>query len=177
MSAELRTRRVLHPLGGNYRSYLILLNCFKHSRELMLCGKGLKGHQKHKKSTSFIIDTLCIFCFTFQRTHQNATECQWATSIQMIGPNILQPLVTPPPHFLAPTLQKEAGWCYGMYIPVRWVYGIEVHCQCITNVWHQQGGSSPLSLASAEALTGLSEMKTCQVTNIKLNFQGLKTFQ
>ena len=30
MSAELRTRRVLHLLGGNFRSCFILLNCLKH---------------------------------------------------------------------------------------------------------------------------------------------------
>ena len=58
-----------------------------------------------------------------------------------------------------------------MYIPGQRVYGTEVQCQWITNLWHQQGGSFP-----AEALTGLTKMKTCQVTNIELTFQGLKKF-
>ena len=80
MSAELRTRRLLHLLGGNYRSYLILLNCFKHSREFTFCGKGLKGYQKHKKKVPALSLTPFAYFVLLSkepiRLLQNASEPQ-----------------------------------------------------------------------------------------------------
>ena len=42
----------------------------------------------------------------------NRTECQWATGIQTIGPNVLLPAIAAHPHFRASPahrFQKEAG--------------------------------------------------------------------
>ena len=50
--------------------------------------------------------------------HCDRTECQWATGIQMIGPNDLLPAIAAHPHIRASSVhrfQKKAGWWESMH--------------------------------------------------------------